>query len=536
MIGRTGWAALITAAAIGVPSVAWYIAGSRGVAQEARRIEQAPRIRARGEAERIARGLAVRLESLRHSESRRSYLDYEPHVHTDRADECACEPRLVSPLARGPADPLIWAHFQLDEVGQLELPFLDASLADGGSQDRARRALSDERAILEVLECAAADRLTELPTPSAQSGEEVQGVNSEWVVTVGPFQWHSISLDRQPALVALRQVSTPAAALTQGFVVRRETLERLLEGTPYPAQLRLGAPGSDTAARIPIEGESWTIDLDASEALESAAVRAGRTRARFRTNFAVGLFAAALGGGLVVGLVWQAERLARQRARFAAAAAHELRTPLAGLRMYGEMLADESGDPARKRSYARRVAGEAERLGRVVANLLGFSKLERGELTLYPKAGDLAAAVRDSLGRLGPALEAGGATLDASITDSLPSVRFDRDAVHQILQNLLDNAACHGRTAVDRTIHVVLDRGTVGPCLSVIDHGPGVEPALRDKLFHAFVRHASPDAPDGLGLGLALVRALARAQNASVAYADEAGGGSRFTVTFPVAS
>jgi two-component system sensor histidine kinase TctE len=68
----------------------------------------------------------------------------------------------------------------------------------------------------------------------------------------------------------------------------------------------------------------------------------------------------------------------------------------------------------------------------------------------------------------------------------------------------------------------------------VIDHGPGVAPAVRDKLFRAFVRHPSPDAPDGLGLGLTLVRALARAQGAAVAYADADGGGSRFTVTFPV--
>jgi signal transduction histidine kinase len=527
---------LITAVTICVPSVAWYFAGSRATVREARRVEQEPLDRARGEAERIARGLAVRLESLRRSETRRSYLDYEPHVHYDAPDECACEPRLVSPLARGPADPLIWAHFQMDEVGQLELPSLDAGGGEDTSRRSVRRALSDEQAILEVLECATADRLTALPTPSAQNGEQVQGLGSDWIVTVGPFQWHSISLDRQPALVALRQVSTPTAALTQGFVIRREALEALLEDVPYPAQLKPGPPAGPTAAPIPIEGEPWTVAVDAASAVERAVDGARAVRTRFRTNFLVGLLAAVLGGGLVVGLVWQAERLARQRARFAAAAAHELRTPLAGLRMYGEMLADESGDPARKRSYAQRVAGEAERLGRVVSNLLGFSRLERGELTLHAEPGDLAATVRESLGRLGPTLEADGASIDVSIDDSLPPVRYDHDAVHQILQNLLDNAACYSRSADDRTIHVVLDRGSAGPSLSVIDHGPGVEPSLRDKLFHAFVRHPSPEAPDGLGLGLALVQALARAQNATVAHADVDGGGSRFTVTFSAAS
>jgi signal transduction histidine kinase len=203
--------------------------------------------------------------------------------------------------------------------------------------------------------------------------------------------------------------------------------------------------------------------------------------------------------------------------------------------MYGEMLADDSGDPERKRSYARRVAGEAERLGRVVSNLLGFARLEHGELTLHPAAGDLAAAVRDSLGRLGPALEAGGATIEASIPAARLAARFDPDALHQILQNLLDNAASHGRAQDGRAIRVVLDRGSGGPALSVIDRGPGVAPALGDRLFTAFARHAAPGASGGLGLGLHLVRALARAQDASVAYAAETGGGSRFTVTFRAA-
>ena len=87
-LGRTTWAALITLVAIGVPSVTWHVAGSRAVMQEVRRIEDGPRVEARHEAERIARRLAVRLESLRYSETRRSYLDYEPHVHQDQAEEC----------------------------------------------------------------------------------------------------------------------------------------------------------------------------------------------------------------------------------------------------------------------------------------------------------------------------------------------------------------------------------------------------------------------------------------------------------------
>ena len=397
-------------------------------------------------------------------------------------------------------------------------------------------ALSDEHAILEVLECAASGRLASLPGSVDRSGARIESDDREWVVTVGPFQWHGVSLDSQPALVALRDVQTPAARLTQGFVIRREELHRLLQDSRYEARLRDGEPTEVTEARIPIDGEPWTVTLDASASVAEAAARAREVRSRFRTVFAGGLVAAILGGALVVGLVWQADRLARQRARFAASAAHELRTPLTGLRLYGEMLAEGSGDPEQQRAYAARIAGEAERLGRVVSNLLGFAKLERGDLKLQAVAGDLGAAVRESIGRLRPALEARGATIEASIDDPLPSVRFDRDAIHQILQNLLDNADRHGRSSDDRTIRVVVESTAEGPGLSVIDRGPGVSPAVRSRLFQPFVRHPSPDAPDGLGLGLALVRALAHAQDAQVVYDDVAGGGSRFTVRFPTAA
>jgi signal transduction histidine kinase len=252
----------------------------------------------------------------------------------------------------------------------------------------------------------------------------------------------------------------------------------------------------------------------------------------FHRTFLLGLAAAILCGALVVSMVLQSERLARQRARFAASAAHELRTPLAGLRMYGEMLADGSGDSTRQEHYGRRVAGEAERLGRVVSNLLGFARLERGDLRICAVEGDLSEAVRTSVEQLRPTLEANGATLEVAIEPSGPA-RFDRDAVHQILQNLLDNADKFTRSADDRTIRVELTSVDGGARLSVSDRGPGVEPSVKRRLFEAFVRHPSPDAPDGLGLGLTLVQALARAQDAAVEYVEVAGGGSRFDVTFP---
>jgi signal transduction histidine kinase len=182
------------------------------------------------------------------------------------------------------------------------------------------------------------------------------------------------------------------------------------------------------------------------------------------------------------------------------------------------------------------VAGEAERLGRVVSNLLGFSRLERGELTFDSTSEELAAALRTSIEQLRPLLEAGGAKIELEIDSDLPPIRFNRDALHQIVQNLLDNAEKYGRSAKDRTIRIELVRCSEGARLSVVDRGPGVDPSVRRSLFRPFVRNPAPEAPSGLGLGLALVQALARAQGASADYAAAAGGGSRFSVTFRAAA
>ena len=168
----------------------------------------------------------------------------------------------------------------------------------------------------------------------------------------------------------------------------------------------------------------------------------------------------------------------------------------------------------------------------MVTNVLGYSNLERGGLSVNPQPGDLALAVRESVNRLTPSLETKSARLELTITEPLSPTRFDQDAVHQILQNLVDNAEKFSRDASERTISVRLVDGPEGPTLSVVDHGVGIKPATRRKIFEPFARGEDPDAPPGLGIGLALVRALARGQGASVAHSDVEGGGSCFSVTF----
>jgi len=314
----------------------------------------------------------------------------------------------------------------------------------------------------------------------------------------------------------------------QGFLVSTAGLMDALKGAKY---LRL-VDGRGT----PIGNTGWSISIDDKAAVAQAVLRAGEIRRTFRRTFYAGLGAAGLAILAVAALVWRTERLARERAQFAAAAAHELRTPLAGLRLYGDMLAHQLGDPDRSRLYASQVSQEADRLGRVVANMLEFTRLERGALSVRPETGDLGGAVRECVEQLRPALEIAGCSVTLSIADDLPLVSFDRDAVHHIVQNLVDNAEKYSRPSTVHAIDVEVTRRNGGAEVIVSDRGVGIDARAARHLFLPFERGAGGDAPAGLGLGLVLVKALARAHGGDVSWAARSGGGTTFRVMLPAAS
>jgi signal transduction histidine kinase len=487
---------------------------------------------ARLETDRLAFHVAMRLESLREAEARRPYTDYRAQGEPLKSGCLLEEPLGGSPLSMGPSDPLVWAHFQIDSVGQLTLPH---SPVEEEAQSMPASSSMISTAVAEELECAAADYLASIQRSTPSMGRRIVDA-PEGMVIVGPFTWHTATIKNAPALVALREVVTPSAVLSQGWVVNHEVLGELVSDAPHPASIRPGVPVGDGQAALPLSRQEWTVELDLAEPLAQAEVEAAAIHGRFRLNFALGAIAALLAGLAIIVLVRRAERLAAERARFAASAAHELRTPLAGLRLYGEMLAEGLGSPEKRGEYARRISDEADRLGRVVTNVMGFSQLQRDGVQVKTTRGNLAEATRASVEQLRPAIEAAGAHIELDLDGDAPETEFDQDAVHQILQNLLDNAEKYSRESDDRRIAVRVSANGSGPVLSVRDHGPGVDQDLRRRLFAPFTRSSHADAPAGLGVGLALVRALAEAQGATVSHRAGDGGGALFSVTFPAAS
>ena len=233
----------------------------------------------------------------------------------------------------------------------------------------------------------------------------------------------------------------------------------------------------------------------------------------------------------VMVVMLQTERLARQRGQFAAAAAHELKTPLASLRLHSEMLSEGLGRPEQAGVYAARVAAESSRLGRVVSNMLDLARLERGAQIAKAQPGDIGDAVTQCIERLLPSLEDAGLRVLLDIEDDLPPANFDHDALCQILDNLLDNAEKYTRNQADRWTKITVRESTGNVEVTISDNGPGIPRGAQRSLFKPFRRPKDDNAPAGLGLGLALARSLARAQGGDLVLAEKNESGATFVLT-----
>lgn len=226
----------------------------------------------------------------------------------------------------------------------------------------------------------------------------------------------------------------------------------------------------------------------------------------------VGLLAV---GGQVLATV----RFAERRSNFVAAVSHELKTPLTAIRMYAEMLRDdlvESED--KRRSYYEIITSESERLTRLIQNVLELAKLERGSRALRPEVGDPAAVLREVARTLGPHAAERGFNLEVAAQGPLPAARFDRDALTQVLVNLVDNAIKFSSEAQDRWIVLEAEAVEDGVCLRVRDHGPGVPARHLRRIFEPFYRgeRELTRRTQGTGIGLALVDGLVRGMGGRV--------------------
>ncbi|HET6953082.1 MAG TPA: ATP-binding protein [Acidimicrobiales bacterium] len=208
---------------------------------------------------------------------------------------------------------------------------------------------------------------------------------------------------------------------------------------------------------------------------------------------------------------------------------HDLRTPLAAIRaITSDLRAGTVYDEQTRHELLDVVSDEAERLDRLVANLLSLSRIEAGALVPEIQAVDLDELLTDRVARLSRLLR--DVRVETRLPDLVPLVDADYVLVDQVVTNLLENAARHAPAGSTVRIEAC-DRGDVME-VAVSDCGPGVAPADRGWIFEPF--RAGGNGSRSSGVGLAICKGIVEAHGGRMGVGEAEGGGARFTFTLPV--
>ena len=224
------------------------------------------------------------------------------------------------------------------------------------------------------------------------------------------------------------------------------------------------------------------------------------------------------------------ERLDRERSDLVATVAHELRSPLTGVKGFVATLLskwDKLND-AQKQLMLETVNADADRLTRLIAELLDVARIDTGRLSLFPRPVEFDTAVDRAL----QSVRAGtGREIALEVSGTLPQILADPDKLVQVITNLVENAIRHGDGRVHLQASAIEgDDPFRGVILHVDDEGEGISPAIRSRVFTKFWKHGSRG---GSGLGMYIVHGLVSAHGGTIHIDDAPSGGARITILWP---
>lgn len=333
---------------------------------------------------------------------------------------------------------------------------------------------------------------------------------------------------------------TLGADVSGTVTVINETAARMLHITVAEA---MGKPLGDVLLLQDSQGRSW---LDYNRPFESINIRTGIPEQSWQLPDGTEVLVTArlvrrepLGELLGVGLGLRGgrgrARLDRERSDLVATVAHELRSPLTGVKGFVQAMLNrwDKLNDEQKKLMLTTVNVDADRLSRLIAELLDVARIDTGRLSIYARPVDAALLV----GRVVDSVQAGTARkVDHTAPESLPEIAADPDKFTQVVTNLVENAVRHG----EGTITVSLTHEAAGEglddresvVLTVDDEGDGIAPEIRRRVFTKFW---TGGVKGGSGLGMYIVNGLTRAHGGRVEIDDAPGGGARVRVIWPIA-
>ncbi|MEO8973433.1 MAG: ATP-binding protein, partial [Ktedonobacteraceae bacterium] len=227
------------------------------------------------------------------------------------------------------------------------------------------------------------------------------------------------------------------------------------------------------------------------------------------------------------------------RAALLSSVSHDLRTPLSSIKAAASSLLQEdvSWDEEARRSFALAIEHEADRLNRLVGNLLDMSRIEGGALKPEKEWYPVEELIHDVLGRMQPLLQ--GRAVETDLPENLPPVELDYLEIDQVVSNLLENALRYTPASSPIEVSAHVKGSEMEIC--VADRGPGIPLAERERVFDKFYRvlgprrvATQPTQPTGSGLGLAVSKGLVEAHGGHIRVENREDGGALFCFTLPV--
>ncbi len=344
-----------------------------------------------------------------------------------------------------------------------------------------------------------------------------------WIVVA----WHDIGRIVKDTLPLLYGEGTAGSKVN---IVDEEG--RIIFGPP----LRTGE--FTVGVRFPTTLYNWRVQISPT-ASEELATRVQNRKTLELIFVTLSCIVIVAGVATIMVVAERQRRLNALKGEFVANVSHELKTPLALVRMFGEML--QSGRVAsidKQKEYLDIIVAESERLSSLIENVLDFAKVERGRDAYEFSIGDLGAAVASAVQVYRYRAEREKVQLALEVEEHLPAVRHDPRAIQLAVINLLDNAIKYAPES--EVVRVTVRRDGEVLAIRVVDRGPGVAPDEQSRIFERFVRGVRTSNDDGprvrgSGIGLALVKHIAESHGGRAWVESRMGDGATFAITVPIA-